>query len=63
MRTELGWGVGSKAEKKPLKFFLWEAENWIALVGTSIEPCSGLFLAGHESSAASPPWSLPLSIV
>lgn len=27
MRIELGWGVGSKAEKKLLKFFLWEAEN------------------------------------
>lgn len=31
MRIGLGWGVGSGAEKKYLRVFLWEDENWIPL--------------------------------
>lgn len=31
MRIGLGWGVGSRAEKKYLRVFLWEDENWIPL--------------------------------
>lgn len=59
MRIGLGWGVGSTAEKKPLRVFLWEAENWIPLAGRSIE----LFQAGQGGSAASPPLSLTLSSI
>lgn len=29
MRIRLGWGVGSGAEKKCLRVFLWKYENWI----------------------------------
>lgn len=29
MRIGLGWGVGSRAEKKCLRVFLWEDENRI----------------------------------
>lgn len=62
MRIGLGWGVGSRAETKRLRVFLWEDEIWILLeLADPLSPDPDASRQAVEASAASPPLSLVLS--